>query len=802
MKFSLSWLRQHLETDATLDEISETLTMIGLEVEKIEDRAAALAGFVVAEVIEASPHPDADKLQVCRVNPGDGSEVQVICGAPNARTGMKGVFAGAGAYVPGIDLKLKKTKIRGVESNGMLLSEREMGLSDEHEGIVELEEDAPLGESCVTAMGLDDPVIEVQIMPDRQDCLGVNGIARDLAAAGLGTYKPLVADHTDGTYDSPVNIWLDFPEGREEDCSHFAGRYIKGVKNGPSPKWMQDKLIAVGLRPISSLVDITNYLTIDRGRPLHVYDADKLVGDIGARPGKKGESYEALDGETYEVEEGMTVIADGERVLGFGGIMGGTHSGCTEATQNVLVESAMFRPETTAITGRRTGIQSDARYRFERGVDPESSAPGMEAATRLILELCGGEPSHAVSAGGVIEWKKTLTLDPGRIKKLCNLDVAAKEQARILGSLGFGVTAEGDNLSVAVPSWRRDIDGADDLVEEVARIHGYDKIPAVPMVNDSPVTRTAITTAQRRRIIAKRVLAGRGMVEVVTWSFMARAEAELFGGGADDLVLANPISSELDTMRPGILGNLILATGRNVARGHANVALFEVGQVYADDTPEGQTYDAAGVRRGLAVRRQWAGAARDADTYDAKADALALLRELGAPVDKLQVTGEAPAWYHPGHSGRLMLGPKNMLAAFGEVHPRVLAALDVDGPLVGFEVFLDNIPFPKAKATKARPALAASDLPVVERDFAFVVDGDVPAGELVKAARGADKALITRAEVFDVYTGKGIPDGAKSLALVVRLEPTEKTLTDAEIEAVSDKVVAAVTKATGATLRG
>ena len=805
MKFTLSWLRQHLDTDADLDTIVDKLTAIGLEVEGVEDRAAALAPFVVGYVKSAEKHPDADKLQVCVIDTGDG-EAQVVCGAPNARAGLKGVFAPEGSTVPGFGpgtaMKLKRATIRGVESRGMLCSDREMGLSDQHEGIIELPDDAPVGQPFAAVMGLDDPIIDVAITPNRQDCLGVRGIARDMAAALPASLKPLDVTLVPGKFPSPIAVRLDFPADAKDACPHFVGRYIRGIKNRPSPQWIQGRLRAVGLRPISALVDVTNLLTLDRARPLHVFDADKLTGAIVPRLATPGEVLDALDGESYTLDGTMTVIADEARALALGGIMGGNYSGCTDGTVNVFVESAWFDPVRTAATGRKLGIDSDARYRFERGVDPDGAVAGMEVATRLIVEFCGGEPSELVIAGTAPDWQKMVELHPGRVRTLGGLDLPEPDITNILQSLGFRVEPVGGVLQVQVPSWRRDIDGEADLVEEVIRIHGYDRIPSVSLGRETAVARPARSPAQRRVAAARRSLAARGLTEAVTWSFMQKDHAALFGGGQPELVLVNPISSDLDAMRPSILPNLISAVGRNVDRGFADVALFEVGPQYQDDRQEGQATIAAGVRRGAFVTRNWAGAARDVDLFDVKADALGALEECGAPVGRLQVTAPGPVWYHPGRSGVLTLGPKNVLASFGELHPRVLRALDVDGPLVGFEVMLDNIAAPKQKATRARPPYHVSDLPAVERDFAFVVDDSVAAEAVVRAARGADKTLITGVQVFDLYQGKGIPEGQKSLAIVVRLEPAEKTMTDEEIDRVSAKVVAAVKAATGATLRG
>ncbi len=801
MKLTLSWLKDHLETDATLTEITDKLTATGLELEGVDDRAADLAPFTVGYVVEAKQHPNADRLRVCIVDTGS-EQVQVVCGAPNARTGMKGVFAPSGTTIPGTGMVLKPSNIRGEDSNGMLCSEREMGLSDEHEGIIDLPEDAPVGAPFAEVAGLDDPVIDLKVTPNKQDCLGVRGIARDLAAAGLGTLKPLDATPIEGTYDSPINVTLNFEAGYEEACTCFLGRHFRGLTNGPAPEWMRRRLTAVGLRPISALVDMTNYVTYDLGRPLHVFDAAKVNGDIQARMARPGETLLALDGKEYELDGEITVIADDQEAEGLGGVMGGEVSGCTDETTEMFLEAALFDPHRTASTGRRLGIESDARYRFERGVDPAMVRPGIEVATRLVLEMCGGEASHTVLAGSPDVPAKVVAFRPARVEELIGIDVAEDEQRKILSDLGFGIDENGANWQVTAPTWRTDIDGEADIVEEVARIAGFDRIESTPLPRINVTAKPALTTMQRRRPVAKRALAVRGMVECVTWSFMPRRFAELFGGGGEEMLLANPISSELDAMRPSMLGNLILAVGRNVDRGHEDVALFEVGPQFRDPTPTGQDFVAAGVRRGQDARRHWAQGPRPVDTYDAKADALAVLDAIGAPTLSMQIAQEAPGWYHPGRSAVMRLGPKNVLAAFGEIHPRILDRLDVTGPMVGFEVFIENAPQPKAKASRNRDKLLVSDLPSVQRDFAFVVDAGTAADAILRAAKGADKNLIAEVNIFDIYTGAGIDDGKKSVAITARLEPTEATLTDPEIEAIAAKIVAAVEKATGAVLRG
>jgi phenylalanyl-tRNA synthetase beta chain len=800
MKFTLSWLKSHLETDVPLEAIVDKLTMIGLEVDTVEDRAAELAAFTVAYVKEARQHPNADRLKVCIVDTGN-EEVQVVCGGPNARTGMKGVFAAAGSYIPGIDTVLKKSKIRGEASNGMLVSEREMGLSDEHEGIIELPDDAPVGVPFTQVLGLDDPVIDIEITPNRGDCLGVRGVARDLAAAGLGTLKPFAAPAIGGFGESPIKWLRDLPGDLTAACPYVAGKTFRNVTNRTSPKWLQDRLRSIGLRPISSLVDITNFVTFDLGRPLHVFDADKVKGDLTMRMARGGEEIQALDGKTYRLDSEMVVIADQTGPQGIGGVMGGEPSGCTEATTAVFLEVALFDPVRVAATGRKLGIQSDARYRFERGLDPESARWGVEVAAKLITELCGGEASDTTAAGDIPAVRREIAFRPERVATLGGLDVAEREQTRILADLGFEMKQANGTLSVRVPSWRIDVESEACLVEEVLRIHGFEHLPLSPTTLDTTLPLPALNLSQRREAAARTALAWRGMSEAVTFSFLDGAAADLFGGVPDSLKLVNPISSDLEVMRPAVLPNLITAAARNADRGFGDVALFEVGAQYRDDTPEGQVQVAAGLRAGARAPRHWAAAPRPVDAFDAKGDALAVLEACGAPVQNLQVTRDAPGWYHPGRSGSLRLGP-SVLAQFGEVHPRVLRRLELKGPAAAFEVFLEAIPAPRTKDGKARPHLTLSPFQPVSRDFAFVVDAEVPADKLMRAAQGADRDLIARVDLFDVYQGKGIEEGKKSLAIAVTLQPTARTLTDPEIEAVSKKIVDKVAKATGGVLRG
>jgi phenylalanyl-tRNA synthetase beta chain len=800
MKFTLSWLKTHLETDAPLEAVVDKLTTIGLEVDTVEDRAAELAAFTVAYVKEARQHPNADRLKVCIVDTGN-EEVQVVCGGPNARTGMKGVFAAVGSYIPGIDTVLKKSKIRGEASNGMLVSEREMGLSDEHEGIIDLPEDAPVGVPFTQVLGLDDPVIDIEITPNRGDCLGVRGVARDLAAAGLGTLKPFESPALGGFGESPIQWRRDLPGDLAKACPYVAGKLFRNVTNRASPKWLQDRLRSIGLRPISALVDITNFVTFDLGRPLHVFDADKVKGDLTMRMAREGEEIPALDGKTYRLDPDMVVIADETGPQGIGGVMGGEPSSCTEATTAVFLEVALFDPVRVAATGRRLAIQSDARYRFERGLDPESARWGVEVAAKLITELCGGEASDTTAAGEIPAERREIAFRPERVASLGGLEVALDEQTRILADLGFGVTKTNGTLSISVPSWRPDVEGEACLVEEVLRIHGFEHLPLSPTTLDTALPLPALDLGQRREATARTALAWRGMSEAVTFSFLDGAAADLFGGVPDSLRLVNPISSDLEVMRPAVLPNLITAAARNADRGFGDAALFEVGAQYRDDTPEGQVQVAAGLRAGARAPRHWAAAPRPVDAFDAKGDALAVLEACGAPVQNLQVTRDAPGWYHPGRSGTLRLGP-GVLAQFGEVHPRVLRRLELKGPAAAFEVFLEAIPAPRAKDGKARPHLTLSPFQPVSRDFAFVVDAEVPADKLMRAAAGADRELIARVDLFDVYEGKGIGEGKKSLAIAVTLQPTARTLTDPEIEAVSKKIVDKVAKATGGVLRG
>ena len=807
MKFTISWLKEHLDTDASVAEIAETLTRVGLEVEAIEDRAAALSAFTIAYVIEAKPHPNADRLRVCMVDTGAGEPVQVVCGAPNARTGMKGVFSPPGSYIPGKKVTLGKGVIRGIESNGMLVSEAELELSDDHDGIIELPADAPVGQPYAPYAGLDDAVIEIAVTPNRADALGVAGIARDLAAAGLGKLKNAPVQPISGSFPCPVKVKLDFAQDDKKLCPAFALRLVRGVKNGPSPDWLQARLRAVGLRPINALVDITNFMTLDRNRPLHVFDAAKVKGNLTVRRARAGETILALDGKTYTLTEEQVVIADEHGVESLAGIMGGEASGSSETTTDVLIESALWDPLNVARSGRALGINSDARYRFERGVDPDFARPGLDLATALVIELCGGEASEMEFVGELPASPAAIDFPWSEVKRLTGLDLPQAEMKQALTSLGFDVSGAGDRVTVAVPSWRADVGGKADLVEEIVRIAGLDRVASTPLPRiKGEVVKPVLTVLQKRTRTAKRTLAARGLVEAVTWSFISHDQAKLFGGGSPKLALANPIAADLSDMRPSLLPGLIRAAQSNADRGFPDVALFEVGQVFKSDEPEGQLIAATGLRRGTArldgTGRHWDGGAKNVDVFDAKADVLGLLSGLGIPTGGLQIVAGGPAWAHPGRSATLQFGPKGVIGAFGEVHPKILKALDVKGPLVAFEIHLDALPPPKAKPTKVKPKLALSDFQPVTRDFAFIVDKAVAAGDMVKTAQGADRALIANVGVFDLYEGAGVEAGKKSVALAVTLQPTEKTLTEVEIEAVGSKIVAEIGKRYGATLRG
>jgi phenylalanyl-tRNA synthetase beta chain len=793
MKFTLSWLKEHLDTDAPLERLIDTLTAIGLEVEGVDNPAAKLDGFRIGKVVTAAPHPQADKLQVLLVDAGNGP-LKVVCGAPNARAGLVGVFGAPGAVVPANGMVLKVTAIRGVESTGMMCSTRELELGDEHDGIIELPDDAPVGEPYAAWAGLDDPVFDIAITPNRQDCMGVRGIARDLAAAGLGTLKPLGEVYRGGI--EPVEGEGAGPDVATRDtdgCPAFYAQTVTGVTNGNSPEWMRRKLMAIGQKPISTLVDITNFVSVDLGRPLHVYDRAKLSGSLVARKARDGERVEALNGKTYTLDATMTVIADDTAVHDIGGIMGGEHSGVSDTTTDVLIECAYFTPEAIARTGQKLALTSDARQRFERGVDPAFLDQGLAIATRLVIDHCGGTASGITRAGTPPLAAKTIPYDPKLCSRLGGMDVAPREQDEILTRLGFTV---GNDWIVTVPSWRRDVDGPADLVEEIVRMVGLDQVKSVPLPRADGVAKPTATLIQKLERRVRRGAAALGLSEAITWSFISEREASAVGGG--EWTLANPISEDLKVMRPSLLPGLLAATQRNLDRGASTVRLFELGRQYlADDEHPSLTFVLTGERDA----RNWkTGKAQAFDAFDAKALCLALLQTAGAPVDNLQVMDGAGDCYHPGQSATLRLGPKNSLASFGVLHPDVTRALGIDGSVIAGEIHLNAIPA-KRGAGFMRAAYAPPALQAVRRDFAFLVPDTLASDALVRAVKGADKSAITAARLFDVFAGQGVPEGQMSLAIEVTLQPGDKSFTEDELKAISDRIVAAAVKV-GATLRG
>ncbi|NVK12806.1 MAG: phenylalanine--tRNA ligase subunit beta [Rhodobacteraceae bacterium] len=798
MKFTLSWLKDHLDTDASVEEITDALTDLGLEVEGVVNPADALKDFKLGYVKHAEKHPDADKLRVCKVDTDEG-ELQIICGAPNAREGITVVVCKPGMYIPGLDITIGVGKIRGVESFGMMASEHELELSDEHDGIIELPSGA-VGDKFVDWLAENDPakvdpVIEIAITPNRPDALGVYGIARDLAARGLGTLKTRAFEAVPGDFASPIKVTID--ADTLDGCPLFAGRVIKGVKNGPSPQWLQDRLKAIGLRPISALVDITNFFTFDQNRPLHVFDAAKVSGDLRVHRAAGGETLKALDEKEYTFGAGQMVISDANGPESIGGIMGGEETGCTEETVDVFLESAFWDHVQIAMAGRALKINSDARYRFERGVDPEYTIEGLHRATQMILDLCGGEPSEVVIAGDVPDHSRAYKLDADRVQSLVGMEIPESDQRQTLTRLGFRL----EGSMAHVPSWRPDVQGEADLVEEVARIASLTKLQGKPLPRlTDGIPKPVMTPQQRRQQMARRTCASLGYNEIVSYSFIDKASAALFGGGDDATMLANPISSEMSHMRPDLLAGLLQAAARNQARGFMDLALFEAGPAFTGGEPGEQVNQIAGLLVGRTGPKDVHGASRAVDLYDAKADIEAVLAAIGAPA-KVQILREGAAWWHPGRHGRICLGPKKTLGVFGELHPKVLKELGIKGAAVAFTIFPDEIPMPR-KSSATRPALAISDLQAVERDFAFVVDDSVEALTLVNAAAGADKALIEDVRVFDEFIGGSLGEGKKSLAITVRLQPSDQTLKEKDIEAVSEKIIAKVTKATGGTLRG
>lgn len=806
MKFTLDWLKSHLDTSATLDEICAALTDIGLEVEGVEDPAAKFASFSIAHVTDAVKHPDADKLRVCTVETKDGTK-QIVCGAPNARKGMVAVYAPVGAYVPGIDVTLSKAKIRGVESFGMLCSESELELSDEHDGIMDLDAGPAVGDPIAELLGLTDPIIDIAITPDRADCLGVRGIARDLAARGIGTLKPYAIPQIEGQGDAGRSVFLDFEDSANTPCPVFVGRKVSGIKNAAAPEWMQRRLNAIGSKPISALVDITNYVSFDLGRPLHVFDAAKLSGNVGARLAKDGETLDALNEKSYTLTQKMTVIVDDSGVIGLGGVMGGEPTSVSENTADVFIESAYFDPARTGHTGRKLSLESDARYRFERGVDPAFVEDGLAVATQYILDLCGGTPSKTVTAGAAPLRRHVIAFDPAHVGRLTGLEVAAQDALAQLNKLGFTVEGSQAPYSVHVPEWRADIDGSADLVEEVMRLKGLDAVPTVPLPRADGVAKPTLSLQQRRERSLRRTLAATGLHEAITYAFIGEDDAKAFLGGAAPITLANAISSDMTTMRPSLLPGLLRAAKRNLDRGLASVSLFEIGRVFLGSGPKDQPVQAAAILAGKTGARSWNAAVGPYDAFDAKAAALQGLKALGAPVDKLQVfadiSGATPGeTYHPGQAGELRLGPKNPLARFGLLHPKVAKAFGLDGPVAMVEWMIEGVPQPKAAGSTTKAPLTLEALQPVERDFAFIVKDDMPSQTLVRAIQGADKAAITAVRVFDRYEGTGLEPGTVSLGICVTLQPRGASFTDDDLEKIAAKIIAAAEKSAGATLRG
>lgn len=797
MKFTLPWLREHLETTVPLDTMLDRLTMLGLEVEGVDHKGGDLAAFTIAQITGVRQHPNADRLNLCTVDAGQG-EVEVVCGAPNVRPGLKVAYARTGTVIPESGQVLKASKIRGVESHGMICSARELGLGQDHDGIMELPDEATVGRPLTDLIGSEAPAIDLSVTPNRGDCFSVHGIARELAAAGQGRLVAADAAEPVANGSTGLEIRLDFAREHASACPAFAGQVIRGVTNGPSPRWLQDRLIAIGLRPISALVDITNYLTFDIGRPLHVYDADKVQGPLVLRLARPGETLLALDGQTYELEPSMTVIADDSGPISLGGVMGGESTGVSETTTSVIVETALFDPIRTAATGRAIGLESDARVRFERGVDPGMVLPGAARAAAMIVELCGGTAEPLVLAGGLPPAPRSIPLRPQRVERLTGVRIERDEMADHLGRLGCTVQIGERGLDVVPPTWRHDLTMETDLVEEVVRLHGYQGIPPCPVRRAEAVGTVVLSPEQRRREAVRRCLAGRGLAEAVTWSFQSESLAARFGDAG--LRLANPISSDLSVMRPSVIGNLVLAAKRNVDRGIETGGLFELGPRFLDAAGK-QALAVGIVRFGPAQARHWSAATRPVDAFDVKADVMAALAVAGVDVDKVTVEMPAERWFHPGRSGVVKLGPKTVLASFGALHPGLLADLDIDGPVVAAEIYLDDVPLPKAKWARGRTGYAVSPYPAVERDFAFVVAADVAADRLIRAIKGADRHLIRAVEVFDVYQGPGVEEGMKSLAVSVRLQAQDRTLTEAEIEPVVQRIVTAAEKAVGARLR-
>ena len=794
MKFTISWLKEHLDTTADVDTIAKTLTQIGLEVEEVVNPAAALKGFITAKVATYERHPDSDHLGLLSVDTGS-EKLQVVCGAPNCRQGLIGVFAPVGTNIPCYNEVLKVGKIRGVESFGMMCSEKELGVGEDHSGIIELPADTPLGVPAAEVLPCD-PVIEISITPNRAECLGVRGIARDLAAAGLGTLKPLNVRKTQGAFASPIKVSVE----AKDACPTYVGRYIKGVNNhAATPKWLKDRLTAIGLRSISPLVDITNYINYDMARPLHVFDADKLKGNICVRMAHEGEKFTSLEDKEYALDTQSLGICDDEGIQCLGGIMGGSTKGCTDDTTNVFLECALFTPENIARTGRHFQIDSDSRYRYERWVDPKSNILGSDYATQMIIDICGGEASEPEIVGSEDVAPKVAYIRPDRIKNLIGIEVSHDRIVEILSHLGFSCSDENGKIKAVSPTWRGDIEGEHDLVEEVVRMIGLDNIPAESLPHDK-LPQVTLSPRQHNALIVKHELASRGLLETVTWSFMDEQLADMFRTQPDHLTLINPIAADLNEMRPSIVPNLLTATQNNVAKGCGNVALFEVGPQFYGRKPTEQQTVVAGVRYGLTNSKHWSHNERPVDVFDVKADALAAIAAANGPADNAQITTDAPSYYHPGRSGTFRLG-KNVLAYFGELHPNVCKKFGLKQRAYAFEVFLDNIPLPRGAQGKARKKLELSPLQAVEKDLAFVVDKKTRAQDVIVAAQTADRQSITGVRLFDIYEGENLPTDKKSLAITVTYQPTDKSFTDKELEVLMQKVIMAVEKKCGGQLR-
>lgn len=794
MKFTLSWLKEHLDTNASIDEISETLTRIGLEVEEVINPASQLDGFITAKIESVEMHPDSDHLHILTVNNGS-EKFQVVCGAPNVKLNMIGIFAPSGTLIPLYNERLKQTKIRGVDSCGMMCSEKEMCIGEDHTGIIELPSDTPIGKSAAEILNID-PVIEVSITPNRAECLGVRGIARDLVAAGLGKLKPLNIRNIEAKYDNPIKVTVECPT----ECPTYTARYIRNVNNNAdTPKWMKDRLNAIGIHSISPLVDITNYINYDLARPLHVFDADKLAGNIVVRMAKTGEKFIALNEKEYELSDNNLGICDDHGVQCLGGVMGGLEKGCSKDTTNVLLECALFKSECIASTGRKLQIDSDSRYRYERWVDPKSNISGSDYATAMILDICGGEASDLVIVGSEECEERVAYLRPERLETFIGMPVTAEKSMEILQNLGFTVSFENGKIKAISPSWRGDIEGEHDLIEEIVRMIGLDEIPAVSL-STGTLPKETLSAEQHNIVVVKHELASRGMYETVTWSFADSDVAKYFRKNQEAILLQNPIVKELDEMRPSILPNLLMAVKNNIARGYSNVALFEVGPEFYGRNPQEQITSASGVRAGLTSKKDWTGYSREYDVFDAKADALSTIAAANGPIENPQITTDAPSYYHPGRSGAIRLG-KNVLAYFGEIHPSILKTLDIKTRVVAFEVNLNNIPLPRGAKGKARKKLELSQFQSVDKDLAFVVDKNVSAISIISAAKNADRNHITDVRVFDVYEGEHLPEGKKSVAIGLTFQPIEQTFTDKDIENLMNKVIVEVGKKTGGELR-